>query len=255
MTRSGRQAGGTARSSVWLEGRARGRRGGGQPSGLDRDRITGATVRLLDAGGLDGFSMRRLARELDVTAMSVYWYVDAKDDLLELALDAVCGEVRLPGPGAADEDWREQLRRLATEYRRVLARHPWMSPLIGRFLNIGPHNLAFSRAVRHVVCRTGLPADRITSAIAAVLQFVYGYGTREGCFHTHGAALGTTRDAYVRHAPAEVSEPPAAAEAVQESRKTTEARGGDTVAELMERDFGYALDLLIAGIEVMAGRG
>ena len=57
----------------------------------DRERITEATVRLLDAEGLAKFSMRRLAAELNVTAMSVYWYVDTKDDLLELALDAVFG--------------------------------------------------------------------------------------------------------------------------------------------------------------------
>lgn len=51
---------------------------------------------MLDAEGLAKFSMRRLAAELNVTAMSVYWYVDTKDDLLELALDAVFGELELP---------------------------------------------------------------------------------------------------------------------------------------------------------------
>src|SRR5437867_13131077 len=106
----------TARTSVWLAGKARRRgRGGGQPSGLDRNRITEATVRLLDAEGLAKFSMRRLAAELNVTAMSVYWYVDTKDDLLELALDAVFGELALPSDDTAT-DWRGQLRGLATEY-------------------------------------------------------------------------------------------------------------------------------------------
>ena len=52
------------------------------------------SVRLLDEEGLAKFSMRRLAAELNVTAMSVYWYVDTKDDIFELALDAVFGEVK-----------------------------------------------------------------------------------------------------------------------------------------------------------------
>ncbi|MGV9274515.1 TetR/AcrR family transcriptional regulator [Streptomyces griseosporeus] len=255
MSTSGRRATKSARTSVWLEGRARRGRGGGQPSGLDRERITDVTVRLLDAEGLDSFSMRRLAAELNVTAMSVYWYVDTKDDLLELALDAVFGELELPDPEAAGQDWRDQLRDLATQYRRVLARHSWVSPLMGRFLGIGPNNLAFSRVVQQVVRRTGIPAHRITSAIAAVFQFVYGYGTLEGHFNTRSAALGMTRDEYFRHAMAVATEAPTTAEVLQESRAIMEARGGDTVTEMMERDFAYALDLLVAGIEAMVERG
>src|SRR3954466_4458394 len=136
MPNAGQKA--SSRTSVWLEGKVRpSGRGGGQPSGLDRDRITEVTVRLLDAEGLAKFSTRRLAAELNVTAMSVYWYVDTKDDLLELALDAAFGELELPDPEAEDEDWREQLRMLATEYRALLVRHAWLSPLAGTFLNIG----------------------------------------------------------------------------------------------------------------------
>src|SRR3954468_10114498 len=183
MAKASSPSGRSARTSVWLETRTRrgGRGGGGQP-GLDRTRITEVTVRLLDAEGLAKFSMRRLAAELNVTAMSVYWYVDSKDDLLELALDAVFGELRLPEPEAEDEDWREQLRMLATEYRALLVRHAWLSPLAGTFLNIGPNSLSVSREVQRVVRRTGLPDHGLTGAIVAVFQFVYGYGTIEGHF-------------------------------------------------------------------------
>ncbi|KAB1149205.1 TetR/AcrR family transcriptional regulator [Streptomyces luteolifulvus] len=206
-----------ARSSVWLEGRARrGGRGGGQPSRLDRGRITEVTVRLLDAEGLARFSMRRLAAELNVTAMSLYWYVDTKDDLLELALDAAFGELRPPGPDMDDEHWRERLRTPAGEYRALLVRHPWLSPLAGTYLNIGPNSLAFSRRMQRVICRTGLPAHRVTGALCAVLQFVYGYGTIEGHL-------------FAREADATAS----------------------PVAEMLDRDFTFALDLLVAGIEAV----
>lgn len=244
-----------ARTSVWLEGRARrGGRGGGQPSGLDRERITEATVRLLDAEGLAKFSMRRLAAELNVTAMSVYWYVDTKDDLLELALDAAFGEVRLPDP-EADADWRDQLRALAAEYRAQLVRHPWLSPLAGRYLNIGPNHLAFSNTVQRVIRRTGLPAHRVTSAISAVFQFVYGYGTIEGQFLSRIEDSGMTPDDYYAQAMSAVRRHPQVADYIEESREIMEARGGDTVAEMLDRDFTYALDLLIAGIEAMVARG
>ncbi|MFJ4469771.1 TetR/AcrR family transcriptional regulator [Streptomyces sp. NPDC089424] len=248
-------AGRAARTSVWLEERTR-RSGGrsGQPSGLDRRRITEATVRLLDAEGLAKFSMRRLATELNVTAMSVYWYVDTKDDLLELALDTAFGELRLPDPDAA-EDWRDQLRALATEYRALLVRHPWLSPLAGTYLNIGPNHLAFSRVVQRVIRRTGLPAHGVTGAISAVFQFVYGYGTIEGHFFARAAETGMAPDVYFQEAMSSVSEVPRTAEVIEESRSLMAARGGDTVAEMMDRDFAFALDLLLAGIDAMVERG
>ena len=249
-------AGEAARSSVWLEGKARRRgRSGGQPSGLDRDRITEVTVRLLDEEGLAKFSMRRLAAELNVTAMSVYWYVDTKDDLLELALDKVYGGLELPDPTDEGADWREQLRTLATVYRALLVRHPWLSPLAGRYLNIGPNSLRFARTVQQVVLRTGLPAHGITGAISAVFQFVYGYGTIEGHFLARVADTGLTPDDYFRDAMSAVAEAPQTAEIIKQSRDLMAARGGDTVAEMMDRDFTFALDLLIAGTEAMVARG
>lgn len=251
-----KEAGRSPRASVWLEGRVRrGGRSGGQPSGLDRERITTVSVRLLDAEGLEKFSMRRLAGELNVTAMSLYWYVDTKDDLLELALDAAFGELRLPDPETEGEDWREQLRGLAAEYRALLVRHPWLSPLAGRYLNIGPNSLAFSRVVQRVVRRAGLPAHGVTGAISAVFQFVYGYGTIEGHFFARIADTGLSPDEYYEQAMAMVTEAPETAEVVQESRDLMAARGGDTVAEMLDRDFDFALDLLLAGIEAMVERG
>ncbi|AQS68772.1 TetR/AcrR family transcriptional regulator [Streptomyces pactum] len=252
MAKAGRQG---PRASVWLAGEdRRGGRRGGQPSGLDRERITEVTVRLLDAEGLAGFSMRRLAAELDVTAMSVYWYVDTKDELLELALDAVYGELRRPGPDTGD-DWRGQLRTLARENRRLLVRHPWLSRLTGAYLNIGPHSLAFSRDVQGVMRRSGLPTHRLTGAISAVFQFVYGYGTVEGHFLARAADSGLNVDDYFQASMSAVAESPDTADVIRESREIMSARGGDTVGEMLDRDFEFALDLLVAGIEAMVERG
>lgn len=244
-----------ARTSVWLEGKSarRGGRGGGQPTGLDRDRIVEVTVRLLDAEGLAKFSMRRLAAELNVTAMSVYWYVDTKDDLLELALDAAFGELTLPDPDT-DEDWRDQLRALAHGYRALLVRHPWLSPLIGTYINIGPNSLAFSRFVQRVIRRTGLPAHGLVAAISAVFQFVYGFGTIEGHFIARSAAFGMTPDDYFQHAMSTVTQAPQAADIVQDAAELMAARGGDTIEEMWERDFDFAMELLVAGIEAMVDR-
>ncbi|XIE79353.1 TetR/AcrR family transcriptional regulator [Streptomyces sp. SBR177] len=101
MVKAADRAKNPARSSVWLENRAA--RSGGGPAGLDRERIVAASIRMLDEEGLAKLSMRRLATELNVTAMSLYWYVDTKDDILEYAIDTVYGEmdlVAVEGPAA-----------------------------------------------------------------------------------------------------------------------------------------------------------
>ncbi|MEV8399588.1 TetR/AcrR family transcriptional regulator [Streptomyces niveus] len=256
------KAGQPLRTSVWLEGKpaARGRKSErtDHPTGLDRDRIIAVSVRLLDAEGPAKFSMRRLAAELGVTAMSLYWYVDTKDDLLELALDSVYTEiVTLPGTadGGTDTDWRDELRELAVSYRALLVRHPWVSPLVGKFLNIGPHSMEFSTAVQRVMRGTGLPAHGQMGALSAVFQFVYGFGTIEGHFVQRCAEAGMTQDQYHRHAMGSIHEQPEYQGRFEQAEEMMEARGGETVEEMRERDFTFALDVLVAGIETMRERG
>ncbi|MFD5507888.1 TetR/AcrR family transcriptional regulator [Streptomyces sp. NPDC059761] len=175
---------GDTRTSVWLTPghTAPARRRSEAPSGLDRDRITGATVRLLDAEGLARFSMRRLAAGLGVTAMSLYWYVDTKHDLLELALDRALGELPLPRTAPAEpvapvhEGWAGRLRSLACGYRRLLAEHPWVAPLTAAYPNIGPHARAFDSALQRALDATGLAGGCRTGAHLAVSQFLHGCG-------------------------------------------------------------------------------
>ncbi|WP_262702222.1 MULTISPECIES: TetR/AcrR family transcriptional regulator [Streptomyces] len=256
------------RSSVWLsERKTPKRKGDQQPVGLDHLKIVAATMRLLDAEGLSGFSMRRLAAELGVTAMSVYWYVETKDHLLELALDAAMGEIALPieavgpvqpvGPveglehvPAEPRDWHEQLRQVASEYRRVLVRHPWLPALLGEYLNIGPNAVVFSNAALAVMRNSGLPDDRIASALALVYQFVYGFGTIEGRFAARCRAAGVTQDELFHEMMGTVED----RMEFDGARKIMEARGGTTVQEMQDRDFAFALDLAIAGIEALRDR-
>ncbi|ALU95036.1 TetR family transcriptional regulator [Streptomyces globisporus C-1027] len=240
------------RTSVWLGRTAPSRsRRTDSPAGLDRNRITEASVRLLDADGLAKFSMRRLAAELDVTAMSLYWYVDTKDDLLELALDSVYAEIDRP---REDGDWRDRLRELARSYRELLVRHIWISPLAGTFLNIGPNSMLFSYAVQDVIRDTGLPLERQTGALSAVFQFVYGFGTVEGNFKARCDATGLTQDEYHQNAMGTIRAEPHLREISDYSDEIMSARGGETVEEMRERDFVFALDLVIAGIEAVRDR-
>ncbi|MEU8891166.1 TetR/AcrR family transcriptional regulator [Streptomyces sp. NPDC048442] len=268
-------------SSVWLDakgprsggGTGRGAAGGGggrkaEPAAaataavattaaapaLDREKITAVTVGLLDAEGLTKFSMRRLAAELNVTAMSVYWYVATKDDLLELALDQVTGELALPDPGD-DSDWRGQLRQLAQSYREMLVGHPWAAPLMSRFLNIGPNMIRFSTASLGLIAKSGVPLERQGGSLAAVFQFVYGYANSEGQFYQRAAKLGLSTDEFYQQAMGKITEEFESSELLRRASAVREARGGGTVAEMYDRDFEVALDVLVAGIEATASSG
>ncbi|MCC3777979.1 TetR/AcrR family transcriptional regulator [Streptomyces sp. UNOB3_S3] len=252
MASEGRAGG--SRVSVWLAAKPRRKTEG--ESTLDLERIVATTVRMLDTEGLAKFSMRRLAAELGVTAMSIYWYVDTKDDLLELALDQVSAEFVLPDPADETVDWHEQLRDLAVQYRRILVAHPWVSRLLGQYLNMGPHALALSEATLAVMRRSGVPPHAMTGAISALFQFVYGFASVEGMYAERCRAQGLTEDEYYQHVVETFTSRVEFTDRYQEATELVETRTAEhgSVREMWERDFSVALDTVIAGIEVMRDR-
>lgn len=83
---------------------------------LSRERIVRAAVEVLDAEGVGGFSMRRLAARLNAGVMSVYEYVRGVEDLYDLAVDEAFAEITLPGddsgPSVAGEHVKGYARRI-----------------------------------------------------------------------------------------------------------------------------------------------
>ncbi|MFB7586689.1 TetR/AcrR family transcriptional regulator [Streptomyces sp. NPDC056169] len=252
MVKAADRAKNPARSSVWLETRAA--RSGGGPAGLDRDRIVAASIRMLDEEGLAKLSMRKLATELGVTAMSLYWYVDTKDDIIEYAVDTVYGEIDLDVVDAAG-DWRERIRVLALDYRRMLVNHPWMSPCAGQYLNIGPHAILVGGKIQEAIRDTGLPMARQPSAMSAVFQFVYGYGTIQSQFERRAAEAGMSQDDFYGESVRAFRDDPQFVDALEPMAEILDERASHgSVTAIWDRDFDYALEVLIAGIEVMVER-
>ncbi|MFJ3584388.1 TetR/AcrR family transcriptional regulator [Streptomyces sp. NPDC090127] len=252
MVKAADRAKNPARSSVWLEQRTP--RSGGGPAGLDRERIVTSSIRMLDEEGLAGLSMRKLAAELGVTAMSLYWYVDTKDDILEFAIDTAYGEVDLAAVDAAG-GWQERVRVLAWDYRRMLVRHPWMSPCAGQYLNIGPQAIAVGAKIQEAVRDTGLPMQRQPSAMSAIFQFVYGYGTIEAQFGRRATEAGMSQDDFYGESIKAFRDDPQFVEALEPMTDILDERASHgSVTEIWDRDFEYALEVLIAGIEAMVAR-
>jgi AcrR family transcriptional regulator len=98
---------------------------------LSRADIVATAVTIADAEGTDAISMRRIARELRVGPMSLYWYVSSTEELHQLMLEQVQAEGIAPEPSG---DWRADLHAYAANCRSALLRHPWAID----FLSIGP---------------------------------------------------------------------------------------------------------------------
>ena len=136
---------------------------------LTRDAIVAAAVVILDREGLGALSMRKVADELNTGAASLYWHVRDKEEVLDLVLDAIAGNVALPEPDPAR--WQEQLKEMARDSRRVLKEHRDAARLsMGRF-PIGPNLLRVTEWLLAVLRAGGLP-DRV-AAFSAQLFFLY----------------------------------------------------------------------------------
>src|SRR5439155_7684962 len=94
---------------------------------LSKERVLRTAMAIADQGGIDSLTMRRLAQELGVEAMSLYYYVASKDDILKGIVDPVISEIDVPSDGA---DWKTALRRSAISFHNALSRHPWAAKLI-----------------------------------------------------------------------------------------------------------------------------
>jgi len=96
---------------------------------LSRERVLRAAIKVADASGIESLTMRRLAEELGAEAMSLYYYVASKEDLLDGIADAVVAEINdavstidVPSAGAS---WKTAVRQRILSAREVLLRHRW----------------------------------------------------------------------------------------------------------------------------------
>ncbi|MFI5911395.1 TetR family transcriptional regulator [Dactylosporangium sp. NPDC051541] len=111
---------------------------------LSRERVLVVAVGLADADGIAKLTMRRLAAELGVEAMSLYYHLPGKTGLLDGLLETVLAEVvaatrAVPLAG----DWRVTLRGWFLAAREVMLRHPWAPGLLGPGRAIPPSVFAY----------------------------------------------------------------------------------------------------------------
>ncbi|WP_241977057.1 TetR/AcrR family transcriptional regulator C-terminal domain-containing protein [Cryobacterium sp. Sr8] len=133
-------------------------------------------MRLADAGGLDGLTMRRLGEELNVEAMSIYNHVANKEDLINGMADAVFSEIELP---SHSDDWKTAIRKRSISFREVLARHPWATTVRDSGANPGAATLRHHDRVIGTFRNGGFSVAMAAHAFSAVDSYIYGFAMQE----------------------------------------------------------------------------
>jgi AcrR family transcriptional regulator len=147
------------------------------PSPLSRDAIVRAAIDLADNDGLDAVSIRKVADALGAGPMRLYGYLSTKEELLDLMVDEVHGEI----PLATGGDWREALKGTAHGTREAALRHQWFAGLLGGRPHLGPNALAQGEAsLAALADRPGFERiDAVSRAIGTVNAYVVGAIRRE----------------------------------------------------------------------------
>jgi AcrR family transcriptional regulator len=158
---------------------------------ISKDAIVAAAIRLLDREGLTALSMRKLADELGTGAASLYWHVGSKDGLLDLVLDEVIGEGKIPDPDP--EHWQEQLKQIARDQRAASHRHPWVVRVsIGR-IPMGPNALRYSDRILAILRAGGLPPQLAVQGYLLLIATVNGFTIDETGVDDSTAAADSPR--------------------------------------------------------------
>ncbi|MEV6632705.1 TetR/AcrR family transcriptional regulator C-terminal domain-containing protein [Actinoplanes sp. NPDC051470] len=148
----------------------------GRPPRLDRDRTIDEALRLLDEGGLDALTMRRLGDALDARAGALYRYFATKQDLLTAMAErmlAGCGDV------ADSPDWKQTVTALAHRLRARLLAHRDGARVYAGTRSVGPNTLQFAETAVASLIKAGFAPSDAARAMFAIVHFTVGHTLEE----------------------------------------------------------------------------
>jgi AcrR family transcriptional regulator len=165
----------------------------GRPPQHSRAEITQAAIALADRAGLDAVSMRQVAAELGTGAASLYRYLDNREDLLDLMVDATGAEFTWAPPTG---DWLADLVSLGEQARAIMRRHPWLPALMLSRPVLGPRGVALMEHVLDVLAGhpAGLEAKLEAFAMLNAVTALFAQNELAG-----GSALQQRHVAYLQH--------------------------------------------------------
>jgi TetR/AcrR family tetracycline transcriptional repressor len=203
---------------------------------LSRERVLAAALALVDAEGVEALTMRRLGRELGVEAMSLYGYVDSKDDLIEGVVEQVFREMPLIVPGGPG-GWQARLRRHVATYRRVLLAHPNVVRLVARRPLDIEGVAAFVESALAELRSLGLDLETADRVLGVLAGFTLGVVSEQVGVELQGRRSTRYED-------------------IDPARYPNLAAAKPQTSEDFDREFEMGVDFILDGIErLLAARG
>jgi TetR/AcrR family transcriptional regulator, tetracycline repressor protein len=135
---------------------------------LSRDVVVAAALKVVESDGGDALTMRRVAEEIGVSASALYGYIANKEELVQLLLEQIMEEIRLPEQGGS---WQDMLREWARITLGVFRSHPGVAALTMGRVPFGPGMLPITEAMLAMLRSAGLP-DQV-AAFAGDLGSLY----------------------------------------------------------------------------------
>ncbi|MFB7474054.1 TetR/AcrR family transcriptional regulator [Kitasatospora sp. NPDC056184] len=233
--------------SVW----ARRQREPEQPA-LNRGAIVREAIAMLDSDGVEALSMRKLGARLHAGATSLYRHVATKDELIELALDEVFGEIPVPDPRASD--WRADIIATCEAFRATTLRHRWLGSVIGQagLVYLGPNLVTVSERMAALFSAAGFPEP--SRAIDTVLSYVLGMSTTEAAFLTTVMRSGQTEAEFIARLMPSAREAVAGHEFLSEAFADAVASAVTDPAALRHQKFAYGLNVILDGLALRLPR-
>lgn len=142
--------------------------------------------------------MRKLGTRLEAAATSLYRHVAKKNQLIELVVDDVYGELDVPSAAGHDR-WRATVARTAADLRAIVLRHPWIAPELSQvgLVHIGPNVLRMASGLLARFEAAGFPADATERALGTLMAYLVGIATSEAAYLSLIARSGRAEQEWV----------------------------------------------------------
>jgi AcrR family transcriptional regulator len=206
---------------------------------LTEERVLRTAVELADRHGIEWLSMRKLADELGVSAMSPYYYVPNKDRLIDGMVDIVFGEIE---PPSSELDWKTAMRRRAVSTRAALNRHRWAVGHMEGRTDHGTANLRLHDAVLGCLRAAGFSLEMTVHAYSVQDAYIYGFVLQETDMSSE------TPDDFAAEAQRQMH---AYEEVLADYPHLVEVVGGHVAKSGYdyEKEFLFGLDLILDGLD------
>ncbi len=139
---------------------------------LSLDAVVEAGMRLAERDGVDALSMRKVAAELGVGAMSLYTYVPGRDELFELMIDRAWGDRERSAP---DAPWRARVTQIAETAWAMYQAHPWLVWSSQWRMPLGPHVMDAQEDLYRALDAGGLAPLDVSRAASLVEGHVFAH--------------------------------------------------------------------------------